>query len=194
MDERQRLAAQVALEKVDKERLFQKIELQHRARCIEDVNFFKLPYRILHDLHQPPDQIPRSRFYPLLGPRRETEEAAKAALQAARERPGTLTAEQEIQIISATESRDHTPPELREYFFTCFLSGWDLSAFAPWEWTGQQIPSAEADRLRQYFILRQGKFEDAPQEFSLPVLKKDADLTIYSNETQKNIDLIGLLD
>ena len=185
MDERKRLAAQVAFGKIEHEKLMQRIELHHRQRCILDVPFFLLPYRLLHDLHQPEEYIQLSRFYPHQTIGAETEMLIEDALQAERTRYGVISQQTLEEIRAEYEPRDWTPKDKREYYFTPFLSGQDFSKYRLWDWTGQQIEPKEAERLKRDFVRRQGEFEDHPERYCLPVLKADDAESYYSPRTRE---------
>ena len=159
--------------------------LERRNQCIKDVSFFGLPYRVLYSLQQPPDQTPLSRFYPFRACSAETEARVKEALEEARERRGELPDEEIQAIRERLEATDYTPEADRERLFTCFLQGWDFTAFKIWDWTGNRITAEEADRLRAYYAERQKQYQDHPERFSPPALKADDDMSRYSPEAQQ---------
>lgn len=165
--------------------------LERRNSCIQDVSFYGLPFRVLYSLDQPPDQILLSRFYPFRAARAETEEQINEALQREREQAGELSDERMNEIRTAIESIDYTPADQREYYFTAFLTGWDFSHFKDWDWTGNKIPPAEAERLRAYYTERQGMYEDHPERFAPPALKADDDMSRYSQDRRH---LLRLMD
>ncbi len=182
MDERQKEAAERALHRVEMDELMKRIALQHREDCIQNVEFFGLPFRVLYSLNQSESQIPLSRFYPFRACSAETEARVKEALEEARERRGELPDEEIQEIRERLETRDYTPEADRERLFTCFLEGWDFSTFKSWDWTGNKIPAEEADRLRAYYTERQGMYEDHPERFAPPALKADDDMGRYSQD------------
>ena len=159
--------------------------LERRNQCIKDVSFFGLPYRVLYSLQQPPDQTPLSRFYPFRACSAETEARVKKALEEARERRGELPDEEIQAIRERLEATDYTPEADRERLFTCFLQGWDFTAFKIWDWTGNRITAEEADRLRAYYAEKQKQYQDHPERFSPPALKADDDMSRYSPEVQQ---------
>lgn len=159
--------------------------LERRNQCIKDVSFFGLPFRVLYSLQQPPDQTPLSRFYPFRACSAETEARVKEALEEARERRGELPDEEIQAIRERLEARDYTPEADRERLFTCFLQGWDFTAFKIWDWTGNRITAEEADRLRAYYAEKQKQYQDHPERFSPPALKADDDMSRYSPEVQQ---------
>lgn len=159
--------------------------LERRNQCIKDVSFFGLPFRVLYSLQQPPDQTPLSRFYPFRACSAETEARVKEALEEARERRGELPDEEIQAIRERLEATDYTPEADRERLFTCFLQGWDFTAFKIWDWTGNRITAEEADRLRAYYTDRQKQYQDHPERFSPPALKADDDMSRYSPEVQQ---------
>lgn len=159
--------------------------LERRNQCIKDVSFFGLPFRVLYSLQQPPDQTPLSRFYPFRACSAETEARVKEALEEARERRGELPDEEIQAIRERLEATDYTPEADRERLFTCFLQGWDFTAFKIWDWTGNRITAEEADRLRAYYAERQKQYQDHPERFSPPALKADDDMSRYSPEVQQ---------
>ena len=185
MDERQKEAAERALHRVEMDELMKRIALQHREDCIQNVEFFGLPFRVLYSLNQSESQIPLSRFYPFRACSAETEARVKEALEEARERRGELPDEEIQEIRERLETRDYTPEADRERLFTCFLEGWDFSTFKSWDWTGNKIPAEEADRLRAYYAEKQKQYQDHPERFSPPALKADDDMSRYSPEVQQ---------
>lgn len=186
MDERQKEAAERALHRVEMDELMKRIALQHREDCIQNVEFFGLPFRVLYySLNQSESQIPLSRFYPFRACSAETEARVKKALEEARERQGELSDEEIQEIRERLEAIDYTPEADRERLFTCFLQGWDFTAFKIWDWTGNRITAEEADRLRAYYAERQKQYQDHPERFSPPALKVDDDMGRYSPEVQQ---------
>lgn len=185
MNERQKEAAERALHRVEMNELMKSAALKRRERCIKDVSFFGLPYRVLYSLQQPPDQMPLSRFYPFRACSAETEARVKEALEEARERRGELPDEEIQAIRERLEATDYTPEADRERLFTCFLQGWDFTAFKIWDWTGNRITAEEADRLRAYYAEKQKQYQDHPERFSPPALKADDDMSRYSPEVQQ---------
>lgn len=185
MDERQKEAAERALHRVEMDELMKRIALRHREDCIQNVEFFGLPFRVLYSLNQSESQIPLSRFYPFRACSAETEARVKEALEEARERWGELPDEEIQAIRERLEARDYTPEADREQLFTCFLEGWGFSTFKNWDWTGNKIPEEEADRLRAYYTERQKQYQDHPERFSPPALKVDDDMSRYSPEVQQ---------
>lgn len=165
--------------------------LERRNECIQNVEFFGLPFRVLYSLNQSESQIPLSKFYPYRAARAETEEQINEALQREREQTGKLSDERMNEIRTAIESIDYTPADQREYYFTAFLTGWDFSHFKNWDWTGNRIPESEADRLRRYYTERQGLYEDYPDRFAPPALKADDDMSRYSQDRRH---LLRLMD
>lgn len=184
MDERQKEAAERALHRVEMDELMKRIALQHREDCIQNVEFFGLPFRALYSLNQSESQIPLSRFYPFRACSAETEARVKEALEEARERLGELSDVEIKEIRERLEARDYTPEADRERLFTCFLEGWDFSTFKSWDWTGNKIPAEEADRLRAYYTERQKQYQDHPERFSPPALKADDDMSRYDRHTK----------
>ena len=164
--------------------LLKRHALQRRNQCMRDVPFYGLPYRLLYDLQQPPDQTPLSRFYPFRACSAETEARVKEALEEARERRGELPDEEIQAIRERLEATDYTPEADRERLFTCFLQGWDFTAFKIWDWTGNRITAEEADRLRAYYTERQKQYQDHPERFSPPALKADDDMSRYDRHTK----------
>ena len=185
MNDKQKEAAERALQKLELEESQRRIALRRRVACIEDVSFFLLPFRILYSLKQSPDQIPLNHFYPFRMCSADTEERIRQALQKERERVGEVSEKRLDEIRTSLESVDYTPPERREYYFSCFLSGWTFSDFKNWDWTGNRITEAEAARLQRYYTERQGAYEDHPERFASPALKTDDNMGRYSPEMQK---------
>ena len=184
MNERQKEAAERALHRVEMNELMKSAALKHRNQCVKDVSFFGLPYRILFSLDQPSDQTPLSRFYPFRACSAETEARVNEALKEARERKGKLLDGEVQEIRERLEATDYTPEADRERLFTCFLEGWDFSAFKIWDWTGNRITAEEADRLRAYYTDRQTQYQDHPERFSQPALKADDDMSRYDRHTK----------
>lgn len=173
MDERQKEAAERALHRVEMDELMKRIALRHRIDCINDVSFYGLPYRLLYNLQQPPEQVPLNHFYPRRACSSETEKRAWEAVQAARDSRGELTDEEVQKIRENIESADFTPEADRERLFTCFLDGVDFSAYRSWDWTGKPVTGAEAARLRAYYEGRQRDYLEKPDRYSPPALVKD---------------------
>lgn len=185
MNERQKEAAKRALHRIEMDELMKRIALQHRTDCINDVHFYGLPYRLLYNLQQPPEQVPLNHFYPRRACSSETEKRAWEAVQAARDSRGDLSDEEIQKIRENIEAADFTPESDRERLFTCFLDGIDFSAYRSWDWTGNRITESEADRLRAYYTERQNRYKDHPEWFAPPMLKIDDDLNRYSQKTQE---------
>ena len=146
-------------------------------------------------MKQPESQIPLSKFYQFRAASAETEEKILEAIRMEREQGGEILDERLNEIRTSIESRDYTPADRREFYFSCFLSGWDFSHFKNWDWTGNRIPESEANRLRRYYTERQGMYEDHPERFAPPALKADDDMSRYSKRTQELITMFdNLLD
>lgn len=193
MNERRKEAAERALHRVEMNELMKSAALKRRERCIKDVSFFGLPYRVLYSLEQPPDQTPLSRFYPFRACSAETEARVKKALEEARERQGDLSEAEARAIQKEIESIDYTPQDQRDYYFTPFLADWDFSSFKIWDWTGNKIPSAEAARLRQHYTERQKMYMENPERYSPPVLKSADNPERYSQETRELMEMFDNL-
>lgn len=193
MDERQKEAAERALHRVEMDELMKRIALQHREDCIQNVEFFGLPFRVLYSLNQSESQIPLSRFYPFRACSAETEARVKEALEEARERRGDLSEAEARAIQKEIESIDYTPQDQRDYYFTPFLADWDFSSFKIWDWTGNKIPSAEAARLRQHYTERQKMYMENPERYSPPVLKSADNPERYSQETRELMEMFDNL-
>lgn len=179
MTEQQKVAAERALRKLKLADLQKRAALRRRNRCINDVAFYGLPFRVLYDLNQPPEQIPLNRFYPYRARSSEMELQIEEARQ---QNGGHLTAE-------AIESAEYTPETLREYYFTCFLSGVDFGTFRGWDWTGEPIPEAAAEALKEKYTARQQDFLKNPDKYAAPALKKDDDMGRYSPKQQELMKL-----
>lgn len=165
--------------------------LERRNECIQNVEFFGLPFRVLYSLNQSESQIPLSKFYPYRAARAETEEKILEAIRMEREQGGEISDARLNEIRTDIEARDYTPESMKEYYFSCFLSGWDFSHFKNWDWTGNRIPESEANRLRRYYTERQGLYEDHPEKFAPPALKADDDMSRYSQDRRY---LLRLMD
>lgn len=185
MTPEQMAKAERAIHKKQIQDILRRHALERRNQCIKDVSFFGLPFRVLYSLQQLPDQTPLSRFYPFRACSAETEARVKEALEEARERRGELPDEEIQAIRERLEATDYTPEADRERLFTCFLQGWDFTAFKIWDWTGNRITAEEADRLRAYYAERQKQYQDHPERFSPPALKADDDMSRYSPEVQQ---------
>ena len=153
--------------------LLKRHALQRRNQCMRDVPFYGLPYRLLYDLNQLPEQVPLNHFYPRRACSSETKKRAWEAVQAARDSRGELTDEEVQKIRENIESADFTPEADRERLFTCFLNGVDFSAYRLWDWTGQPVTEQEAARLRAYYEGRQRDYLENPDRYSPPALVKD---------------------
>lgn len=173
MDERQKEAAERALHRVEMDELMKRIALRHRIDCINDVSFYGLPYRLLYDLEQSPEQVPLNHFYPRRACSSETKKRAWEAVQAARDSRGELTDEEVQKIRENIESADYTPEADRERLFTCFLNGIDFSVYRSWDWTGQPVTEQETARLQAYYEGRQRDYLENPDRYSPPALVKD---------------------
>ena len=173
MDERQKEAAERALHRFEMDELMKRIALRHRIDCINDVSFYGLPYRLLYDLEQSPEQVPLNHFYPRRACSSETKKRAWEAVQAARDSRGELTDEEVQKIRENIESADFTPEADRERLFTCFLNGIDFSVYRSWDWTGQPVTEQEAARLQAYYEGRQRDYLENPDRYSSPALVKD---------------------
>lgn len=185
MTPEQRQAAESALAQKQVDGMMKRIALDKRKRCIEDVSFFQLPYRVLYSLEQPPEQIPLTRFYPYRTVRAQTEQEVREAIARARESKGNLTEDEVSGIKRRIEAQDHTPKSDREYLFTCFLSGFDFDEFRDWDWTGNRLPEAEAERMKAHYKERQHDFEQHPEKYAAPVLKCNDDMNRYSAKIQE---------
>lgn len=185
--------AERAIHKKKLQDITKRLSLERRNHCIEDVPFFGLPFRVLFSLKQPESQIPLSKFYPFRAASAETEEKILEAIRMEREQGGEILDERLNEIRTSIESRDYTPADRREFYFSCFLSGWDFSHFKNWDWTGNRIPESEVNRLRRYYTERQGMYEDHPERFAPPALKADDDMSRYSKRTQELITMFDNL-
>lgn len=183
--------AERALHKAKMQEIQKRLALSRRMDCIEGVPFYNLPFRVLYSLKQSADQIELNRFYPHRAASAGTEAKISESLAEARERQGDLSEAEARAIQKEIESIDYTPEDMREFYFTPFLVGWDFSIFKNWDWTGNKIPSAEADRLRQYYTERQKMYMENPEKYAVPALIKDDDMGRYSPERQ---ELLTLLD
>ena len=188
----QREKAEKAIRNKKIQDILKRHALERRNRCIKDVPFFGLPYRILFSLETPPDRVELSKFYPCRACRKETEGKIKAALQRERKQGGELSEERINEIQKQIESVDYTPENMRAYYFTPFLSGWDFSTFQDWDWTGNRVTKTEADRLRRYYTERQGLYEDHPERFAQPALKANDDTSRYSEKTKELLKLFDI--
>lgn len=191
MDERQKEAAERALHRLEMDELIKRIALKHRTACLNDISFFGLPFRILFSLKQPESQIPLSKFYPFRAASAGTEAKISEALAEARERQGDLSEAEARAIQKEIESIDYTPEDMRDYYFTPFLAGWDFSTFRLWDWTGDPVPENEAAALQEHYWKRQRDFMEHPEKYAVPALIKDDDMGRYSPERQ---ELLTLLD
>lgn len=183
--------AERALHKAKMQEIQKRLALSRRMDCIEGVPFYNLPFRVLYSLKQPADQIELNRFYPHRAASAAIEAKISETLAEARERQGDLLEAETRAIQERLETADYTPQDQRDYYFTPFLAGWDFSTFKNWDWTGNKIPSAEADRLRQYYTERQKMYMENPEKYAVPALIKDDDMGRYSPERQ---ELLTLLD
>lgn len=182
LTEQQKAAAERALRKVKLSDLRKQVALRRRNRCLKDVAFYGLPFRVLYDLNQPPEQIPINHFYPY----RARSSGMELQIEEARQQNGGhLTAE----AIEGIESAEHTPEALREYYFTCFLSGVDFGTFRGWDWTGEPIPEDAATTLKEEYTARQQDFLKNPDKYAAPALKKDDDMGRYSSKQQELMKL-----
>ena len=93
--------------------------------------------------------------------------------------------------VESIESAEYSPEALRDYYFTCFLSGVDFGAFRGWDWTGEPIPEDAVIALKEEYTARQQDFLKNPDKYAAPALKKDDDMGRYSPKQQ---DLMKLYD
>lgn len=187
--------AERALHKAKMQEIQKRLALSRRMDCIEGVPFYNLPFRVLYSLKQSADQIELNRFYPHRAASAAIEAKISETLAEARERQGDLLEAETRAIQERLETADYTPQDQRDYYFTPFLAGWDFSTFKNWDWTGNKIPSAEADRLRQYYTERQKMYMENPEKYAVPALIKDDDMSRYSKRTQELITMFdNLLD
>ena len=189
MDERQKEAAERALRKLELEELQRRIALRKRVSCIKDVSFFLLPYRVLYRMKQSNEEIPLSKFYPHRAARAETEEQINEALQREREQAGEVSDERMNEIRTSLESVDYTPENMKEYYFTCFLYGFNLDEFRSWDWTGERVSPDKEKELKLYYQRRQQDFIEHPEKYATPALKADDDMGRYSQKMQELLKL-----
>lgn len=185
--------AERALHKAKMQEIQKRLALSRRMDCIEGVPFYNLPFRVLYSLKQSADQIELNRFYPHRAASAGTEAKISEALAEARERQGDLSEAEARAIQKEIESIDYTPEDMREFYFTPFLVGWDFSIFRLWDWTGSPIPENEAAALRGYYQKRQWDFMEHPERFAKPALKADDDMTRYSKETRELMEMFDNL-
>lgn len=183
--------AERALHKVKMQEIQKRLALSRRMDCIEGVPFYNLPFRVLYSLKQSADQIELNRFYPHRAASAGTEAKISEALAEARERQGDLSEAEARAIQKEIESIDYTPEDMRDYYFTPFLAGWDFSTFRLWDWTGDPVPENEAAALQEHYWKRQRDFMEHPEKYAVPALIKDDDMGRYSPERQ---ELLTLLD
>ena len=133
--------------------------------------------------------IALSRFYPYRAARAQTEQEIRAAIDRVRDSKAELT-ESEIEAIKKPiEARDYTPESMKEYYFTCFLYGFNLDEFRSWDWTGERVPPDKEKKLKLYYQQRQQDFINHPEKYAMPALIKDDDMGRYSPEMQELLKL-----
>lgn len=182
LTEQQKAAAERALRKLKLADLRKQVALRRRNRCLKDVAFYGLPFRVLYDLDQPPEQIPLNHFYP----HRARSSEMEPQIEEARQQNGGHLTEEAIETI---ESAEYTPEGLRECYFTCFLSGVDFGEFRDWDWTGEPLPEAAAEALKEKYTALQQDFLKNPDKYAAPALKKDDDMGRYSSQQQELMKL-----
>lgn len=193
MTEQQVKAAKWALHKAKMQEIQKRLALSRRMDCIEGVPFYNLPFRVLYSLKQPPDQIKLNRFYPHRAASAAIEAKISEALAKARERQGDLSEAEARAIQKGIESMDYTPEDMRDYYFTPFLAGWDFSTFKNWDWTGNRITETEAARLQEHYQQRQHDFWENPEKYAVPALIKDDNMGRYSPERQELLTMFDNL-
>lgn len=193
MTEEQMIKAERALHSKQIEDMLRRHALERYRKSAIDVSFYLLPHRVLYRLDQPDDQIALTRFYPYRAVRAQTEQKIRAAIDKARESKAEL-AEGEIEAIQKRiEAADYTPDDMKEYYFTCFLRGFNLDEFRPWDWTGERVQPDKERELKTYYQRRQQDFVKHPEKYAAPALIKDDDMQRYSLQTQEILKLFDEL-
>lgn len=189
MTEEQMIKAEEALRSKQIKDVLKRCALERYRQSAIDVSFFLLPHRVLYRLEQPSEQITLTRFYPYRALKAQTEQKIRAAIDKAKESKAEL-AEGEIEAIQKRiESTDYTPDDMKEYYFTCFLIGFNLDEFRSWDWTGERVHPDKERELKTYYQRRQRDFIKHPEKYATPALIKDDDMKRYSQETQEILNL-----
>lgn len=184
MTEEQMIKAEAALRSKQIKDILKRHALERYRQCVIDVPFFLLPHRVLYRMEQASEQIILTRFYPYRAARAETEQKIRAAIDKARDSKAELT-EKEIETIKKPiEAIDYTPENMKEYYFTCFLHGFNLDEFRSWDWTGERVSPDKEKELKLYYQRRQRDFIEHPEKYATPALKANDDMSRYSRDTR----------
>lgn len=120
--------------------LLRRIALHRRQRCIDAMQVYYLPYRVLYD-HRGTDldERPLNRYYPLPGLPRDIAEQVDA-----------------VTILTADDA---------EYFCTRFLRYEDFDRYAPYDFTGQILQGTELEAIRAAYKARQDDYRRNPGKY-----------------------------
>lgn len=140
LTEQQIEAAKKALAQKRTKDLLKKIALHRRQRCIDDIQFYYLPYRVLYD-HRgaDPDERPLNKYYPLPGLPKETADQA-----------GVMSIRTEEDAI---------------YYCSRFLRYENFDLYAPFDFTGQVLQGAELEAIRTAYKARQDDYRRNPGKY-----------------------------
>lgn len=163
LSEEQEKAAARALSNIRLEKMFKKYSLLERQDCIEDVNFYKLPYRLLILAYrgklQDEKEIRLNRFYPQQELSKQQEEEINEEMT-----------EDELLILFQTFE---TPEDKREFYFTPFLELVDLESFNNFDWTGDVIDRETESILKQHYKERLADYKEHPEKYFRRILKSE---------------------
>lgn len=190
MTEEQMIKAEAALRSKQIKDILKRHNLERYRQCIADVPFFLLPHRVLYRMEQSSEQIILTRFYPYRAARAKTEQKIRAAIDKVKDSERELTENEIKEIKRPIEARDYTPENMKEYYFTCFLYGFNLDEFRSWDWTGERVSPDKEKGLKLYYQRRQQDFIEHPEKYAMPALKADDDMSRYSRDTRHFLQML----
>lgn len=190
MTEEQMIKAEAALRSKQIKDILRRHNLERYRQCIADVPFFLLPHRVLYRMEQSSEQIMLTRFYPYRAARAQTEQEIRSAIDKAKDSGKELTENEIKEIKRPIEARDYTPENMKEYYFTCFLYGFNLDEFRSWDWTGERVSPDKEKELKLYYQRRQQDFIERPEKYAMPALKADDDMSRYSRDTRHFLQML----
>ena len=163
LSEEQEKAARKALWNIKAEEMQKKYSLDMRQYCIENVNFYKLPCRLLMLAYagklQDKKEVRLSKYYPQQELSKQQEEQIQVV----------MTEEERLTLYKTFE----TPEDKREYYFTSFLELVDLESFNNFDWTGNIIDEETERNLKQHYEERLKNYREHPEKYFRRMLKSE---------------------
>ena len=145
LTERQIEAARRALQEKEAGDLIKRIMLRLYRFDQKAAEVLGLPFRMVHRSEYPTDEVWPNLFYPnVCG----TYVDAKTG---------------EWQPVPSSEKLDE---QGRRYYFTRLLSVTDFSDYKNTDWTGEQIPQEDADRIRREYEARVQDYREHPERYN----------------------------